>query len=251
MPEAGASARILERGDVFFAYRPRVEQEHPRSIDDLQRFFLILRPDGEERWRRIVVGRKRMPDPARHERLWAYVDRVERCATGVERDFRGEDYETKTRGARHLPAARPAGEGRYAIAHHGRHAHLAYALELPEELGAPQRALHIERQASIIVAVANPERRAPVGLLEERTPELPEEWRRHFRGRRFAPLVPEMLDAEGCELVLIGAAEDAEAELGIHLDAERESEHDAQTFRALGMSRREHPAAPLLDGAWE
>jgi len=54
---------VLERGDVFFFYRPRVEREEADDLEDVQRFFLVLRPDGRQRFRELVVGRKRLPDP--------------------------------------------------------------------------------------------------------------------------------------------------------------------------------------------
>jgi hypothetical protein len=42
----------------------------------LQRLLLVLKPDGARRYRRIIVGRKRLPDPASHEREWAFVAEV-------------------------------------------------------------------------------------------------------------------------------------------------------------------------------
>ena len=38
-------SEVLERGDIFFFYRPRVGVEQVRSLDDVQRFFVVLRPD--------------------------------------------------------------------------------------------------------------------------------------------------------------------------------------------------------------
>lgn len=44
-----------------------------------------------------------------------------------------------SRGERHLSGARPCGEGFYAlVAHHDKHTHLAFVLELPEEIGEVQ-----------------------------------------------------------------------------------------------------------------
>jgi hypothetical protein len=153
-------SRVLERGDVLFAYRPRVDCEAPRSIDDVQRLYIVLGADGSDRWRRVAIGRKRLPGVAEHETHWAFVDRVGRRAT-VVRDLEGHAYATKTRGERWQPAARPAAEGRYAIAEHSDHVHLAYAIELPVSPGPAQRDLGIERQASYIVTVANPLRPFP------------------------------------------------------------------------------------------
>lgn len=40
------AVKVLEEGHLFFFYRPKVEQESPESIDDLQRLILVMRPVG-------------------------------------------------------------------------------------------------------------------------------------------------------------------------------------------------------------
>jgi hypothetical protein len=150
-----------------------------------------------------------------------------------------------------MPEARPVGEGRYAIVDHDGHTHLAYVLELPPEPGPAQRTFNIEREASYIVAVRNPEAPAPpgAGLGSKQRAELPPELVEHFRGRRFAPVdTPELLDHEGVELVLIGAREDAERELGIELDAQSERLETADLFRKLRLPRERVPVEPLARG---
>ena len=71
-----------------------------------------------------------------------------------------EEYETKTRGHRVNPAARPVGEGRYSIVRHHRKnrqpsTHLAYKLEHPgpHKKHDPQDAMNIEPQASFVIQV--------------------------------------------------------------------------------------------------
>jgi len=39
---------VLERGDIFFAYRPRVGTVAAGSVEDIQRFCEILRPHPEQ-----------------------------------------------------------------------------------------------------------------------------------------------------------------------------------------------------------
>src|SRR4051812_28869966 len=63
------------------------------------------------------------------------------------------EYETRTRGVRKIPAARPAAEGIYTILRHGEHTHLANFLELPKHEGPVERELNIKREASYIIAV--------------------------------------------------------------------------------------------------
>jgi hypothetical protein len=44
------------------------------------------------------------------------------------------------------------------------HTHLAYVLELPEEIGEVQEAFNISKEGSYIVTVKNPSAGGPVGL---------------------------------------------------------------------------------------
>ena len=88
----------LERGDIFFVFRPVVGEENPSRLTDVQRFFIVLKPDGRQMFRLLVVGRKRLPEAGVHERFWGFVDRVERSAEALaffcgarEAEGRGED----------------------------------------------------------------------------------------------------------------------------------------------------------------
>ncbi|KAK3015909.1 hypothetical protein RJ639_007645, partial [Escallonia herrerae] len=38
-----------ERGEIFFFYRPKVDKEEAHSLDDVQRFYIVLRPESGER----------------------------------------------------------------------------------------------------------------------------------------------------------------------------------------------------------
>jgi hypothetical protein len=244
---------VLERGDIFWFYRPRVGVDEVRDLDDVQRFFFILGPDGTSHYRRLVVGRKRMPDAASHEREWAFVAEVTDDPEELRDDIEPVRYETKTRGERVVGPARPAGEGRYVIAAHDDHTHFATALELPPAPGPVQRRFGIAEQASYIVAVRNPDADVPpgAGLPRERRADFPPELRERFGGRRFAPLnPPSFLDYPGAEIVLIGATTAAEQELGVELDAEQERLGEADVFAQLGLLPGDVPVEPLARGEW-
>ena len=102
---------ILEEGNIFFLYRPDVNEDEPHGLGDVQRFHIALRPHGGGQARLLTVGRKRLPDVEGHERNWGFVDLVTDKASELEKELREETYETKTRGEQRRPAARPAGEG--------------------------------------------------------------------------------------------------------------------------------------------
>lgn len=40
---------IQERGEIFFFYRPKVEKQEAHSHDDVQRLYIILRPESGEK----------------------------------------------------------------------------------------------------------------------------------------------------------------------------------------------------------
>jgi hypothetical protein len=246
-------SEVLERGAVHFFYRPRVERHAPRGDDDVQRFIVILAPEDRPLFRLLFVGAKRLPDLALRgrERNWAWVARVVGDPADLEGELRGYRYTTKTRGEREQPSARPAGDGEYVLARHEDHTHLAYALVRPDPPGDVQRDLGIAAQASYIVAVKNPEwrpSRPDAGLGAEQTAFYPEALQQKFRDRRWGEVEPAHLDREGAELLVIGATEDPEGELGIRLDPAERAPEDA--FRALGLDRRGHPVAPLFTGDW-
>jgi hypothetical protein len=67
---------ILERGDIYFLYRPRAGAEEAHGLKDVERFYIVLKPWRSREYRLIIVGRKRLPDPEEHNRFWAFVYRV-------------------------------------------------------------------------------------------------------------------------------------------------------------------------------
>ena len=244
-------SRIVEQGDIFFFYQPRVGVDEVDELADVQRFFVVLMPEGAQRYRRIVVRRKRLPDPGEHERIWAFVAEVGDNPEELHDELRRKAYETLTRGVRVQPEARPAGEGRYAIVEHNGHTHLAHVLELPRQPGPAHEAFRIRPEASYIVAVRNPEAEAPpnAGLRPDQRPAYPPELQERFGDRRFIGLDdPSLLDYEGTELVLIGAAEDVESELGVELDPRDVELETADIFRRLRIRPGELPFEPIEQG---
>jgi hypothetical protein len=206
--------RLLERGEMSFLYRPRVETFQPEGMDDIQRLLLVLCPDRKRLYRVIAIGRKRMPSPAPHERFWGFVDLVLDSPQDLRAALDAQTYGTKTRGVRHLPAAMKVAGGRYQIVWHGQHAHLEYDLSSNEA--------DFEPNGDFIVTVANPDPTA-WGLLE--TPPLqfelfddaevhvtiptpfPPDLQQKFGEKRFVALdSTRLLNFPGAELVFISAA---------------------------------------------
>lgn len=163
-------------------------------------------------------------------------------------------YTTRTRGEREQPEARPAGEGVYAIVKHENHTYLAYELELPRRPLKVQESFHIEEEASYILSIKNPDYTTDprfAHLAARRQPQYPPELRQRLQDHSFVPAdPPTFLDYEGTQFLLISAAEDVQQELGIQLDAERESVEDADLFNDLKLARSETTVEPLIQGEW-
>ena len=247
------TTEMVEQGDIFFFFRPKVNEDDPHGIGDVQNFGIVLRPQGGSKVRLLIVGRKRLPDTEPHERHWGVVEAVAKSAKEIEAGLREEHYDTKTRGEREQPAARPAGEGRYAISLEDGQMHFSYALEMPERPGEVQKALRIAPEASFALSIKNPEKGSPAnaGLREEDEADYPDSVQEDFRDRRFDREDMELLDYEGAEFVLVGARNDPERAYGLELEAESADYDHADAVRKLRMAKSRHPVTPLFEGRWE
>jgi len=243
---------IVEEGDIFFLFRPKVNEDKPSGVEDIQNFEMVLRPRGGDNLRVMVIGKKRLPDISDHDRDWGFVESIKPSGKRLEKDTREETRDTKTCGQQEEPAARPAGEGVYAVSLEDGQMHLSFALELPETPGAVQKALRIPPEASYALSVKNPEKGQPVnaGLSSEAKADYPKHLQEKFDDRRFATETLELLDYAGAEFVLVGARMDPEDEYSIDLDTGSEDYESADTIRYLRMVKSRHPVEPLFEGEW-
>ena len=254
--EQNSQAETLERGEIYFLYRPAVGEEEVEGLEDVQRFYLLLHPEGSRNYRLIIIGRKRLPEADRPgERYWGFVDDVMATDKELQEALAPEIYETKTRGERMVGAMRLAGSGEYQLVRHGRHTHLVYELALPGQPSELLRDLNIEREASYIISVKNPDAPAPQGAGLERgqKAKLPQRLQDLFKGRRFINAdPPELLDYKGIEIVLISTAERPE-ELGIDLESEdRATEKDAaEVLNVLYTLQAAEKDRSLLREMWQ
>jgi hypothetical protein len=186
----------LERGDIAFFYRPKVQPADALvEVPGVQSFFCILSPAGGGRARRLRIGRKRMPS-ARGQRFWALVERVGSFQRVLADQLEEERYTTKTRGERYQPGARAVAQGTYAFVRHEDHTHLVYRVEhaehpddLPEEVRVPAEASYV--------------------VLFKRRPRARATWTTVGE--------PDLLDAEDEEIVLVGIDDHTPHERGLDL----------------------------------
>jgi len=214
-------ASTIEQGSVTILYRPRVEEQDPSDLGDVQRLLILLSPEGGTFDRLIAVGRKRMPRSAKHDRFWGFVDLV-LTPYDMNAALAAHVYGTKTRGLRHLPAARAFASGSYEIATHRDHAHLRWHVaRIADDPIAFE--VDVESDADYIVTIANPDPTAwgltePPDLQTDLFDDLelhvtiptpfPPSLQQRFGNRRYANLdTPEWLEHPGAELVFIGAGD--------------------------------------------
>ncbi len=278
------SSEILEYGDIFFFYRPKVGATQVKGIDDVRRFFMVTatesRQPGNEAqkednqlenhitsadagrsntptWYRLfTIGKKSLPevrhtDARRSERYWAKIG-------GIFRDSRELTNELLSSEFREGDSARPVGEGKYAIVNHENHAELAYILEMPKDPGGAQEELGIEKEASYIVSVINPKVPITQGFPSaEQPPQYPQSILDSLgEAENFIPLSKDirLIDFLNAQVILIGAREGKDVlkrEIGIDIKDEEESERTTDIFTKLQIERNRTPIKPLIEGKFE
>jgi len=247
MPKEGVN--VIEKGDIYFFIRPDVSTTEVKGLGEVQRFYMVLNPDSDSKFREIVVGQKKLPDIDEQERFFAYVEHVFSDADELKKELEGGEYETKTRGEREEMPARAVGEGRYVLAQHEDHSHLAYALEQPKTPNQVQKDLRIESEGSYVISVRNPDQGQQ---FTEEKPDYPKEIRDEFGDRKFAKQVdPKMLDFEHSEMILIGAKENPEEELGISISTEEESVSQSDLVNKLKIEKSNKRLKPIEEGKWD
>jgi hypothetical protein len=248
---------ILEQGDIFFFYRPKVRSEKVDNIEDVRRFFVVLAPESNNLYRLLVIGKKSLPEiretEARSsERYWARVGGIFNDPTLLTKELLSKEF-------REGDMARPAGEGKYAFVDHNKHTELAFILELPKELGEAQKELGIQKEASYIITVINPKipRREENLPSTEDPPKYPELILNDFSDdENFVPLSRNLkfIDYQNAQIILIGAREGKDTltqELGINVENENENDHSADIFTKLRIRKDQVPIKPLMQGKLE
>ncbi|KAL7787441.1 hypothetical protein V8C37DRAFT_390312 [Trichoderma ceciliae] len=224
---------ILEKGIIYFFMRGCVDVDRPEEVNDIARTFIILRPiphDAKLRQgplpdagntRILVLPKKVLPASGR-ERYMAFVEKSGASYDEIKGQFlAGEEYETKTKGTRHTPAATPIGEGVYAITTTGRESHLVYMVTIPEKLGEVQKDLGVKEQGSFIISTKNPKYPAPASARLPKEPEYPKKIHEEFRDLRWIPSRPNHLDYDNAQVLLIGESSGIKKALVLHEEDEK------------------------------
>ena len=259
--EEDKSSEIIEHGDIFFFYRSKIDSEEVKELEDVGRFYMVTSSKHgtkKDIHRLFLLGQKQLPEivegkSTSKERNWALNTLTTTNPEDIHKELMPAEYTTKTRGERRIKAATPAGEGKYSIVKHDNHTELAYILELPEIPGPTQSEFEIEKEASYIISVKNPEIQVPgfaAFSAPEKKPQYPKHLKEMFGDRRWIDVQdPALLNYENTQLLLIGARKkDVEEELGIDIDEEKESQRSADLFKELKIRREQVPLKPIFEG---
>jgi hypothetical protein len=62
--EDNKESEIIEQGDIFFFYRPKVDTEEVKGIEDIQRFYMVITPEEkkDDIYRLFLIGQKQLPE---------------------------------------------------------------------------------------------------------------------------------------------------------------------------------------------
>jgi hypothetical protein len=179
---------ILEQGAISFLAAP--DRDGRRSPE---RLWVVLAPAGSRVLRRLAVRRRRLPDPARGQRFFAHLDRVAATAAHLTEDLR----DGRPRGRL---VAQVAAVGRYALARHGDHVHLSWALARACGRGPLASSMGIAASGAWVVCVFS--RSLPPG-------------RNVAAATPLAAATPDALDVLGAEVALVAGSRPRDAALGI------------------------------------
>jgi hypothetical protein len=253
-------AQVIEQGDIYFFYRPKKAAEEVKGIEDIRRFFMVTAPEQDnskksQLYRLFVIGKKSLPEIRKtearsSERYWARVGGIFTDHNELTKELFSDEF-------RKGDAARPVGEGKYAIIakHHQNHAELAYILEIPKEPGEAQKELGIEKEASYIISVINPKIPKSSNLpTTEEPPKYPQEVLDEFsENENFVSLAKDtkFIDYQNAQIIVVGAREGRDAiknEIGIEIEQSLQS---ADISNKLRVRKDQVPIRPLMEGRLE
>ena len=108
-------SEIIEQGDIFFFYRPKIDTEEVEDIKDVQRFYMVTgteesakrKKTKEDTYRLFLVGQKQLPEivdgkSTSKERNWALNISTTSNAEDIHKELLPAEYTTETKGKRRL-----------------------------------------------------------------------------------------------------------------------------------------------------
>jgi hypothetical protein len=115
-PTLPGDTEIIEKGHIYFFYRPKVGVQQVSNLNDVQRLYILLKSISSDQghamhYRLIRIGKKKLPSIKDHNRFWGIVEESTEDLGKIHQLLSFEQYSTITRGDRTVLSCRPAGEG--------------------------------------------------------------------------------------------------------------------------------------------
>jgi len=212
-------AIILEEGEIFFFYRPRIARETAEGIEDAARFFMVLHPLRKSRYRLILLGKARQTTfESGTPQLQASIGKVMSTLDELRAELVEREHWSRVSGMQIRPAALQAAEGIYALLKYRDNTHLIYALDYPIRESGILDEMGVALEGGYTASVLNPDSIEQAGMAKH--PEFPRHLQERFGGRGSIPVDPvEFLNEEGAELILTGVGKEPSEEDGMELNS--------------------------------
>jgi hypothetical protein len=198
---------VLQGGGIYFFYRPKVEN-NPQEV---QRFFLVLQPQIQNKYQLLIVGKKQLP-PTEKNNYFLFLEAIKNNKEELLSALSERHYSTKTKGERILPVSHCLGVGKYLLVAHNNHTHFIYQLTNPSQIKEIQKEFNLQKENDYLISIKNPQATTPpgVGLAEKQKVKFPPSLQNKFTNYSFIPLTTsEFLDYEGVELLLISKGKES------------------------------------------
>lgn len=184
------SCVILEAGVFSLLIRARVGTDTSDQVNDINsiaRSYILLHPiaraeqavkqtlANKNAARVLILPKKALP--SKGERFMAFVAKANASDDDVKDELTtSADYETKTAGIHHTPAATKVCEGTYTLSSAGGRTHLVYVITQPETLGKfPREHLKVQVRGSFLISTRNPTYEGPANVQLPVGPEFSEQ----------------------------------------------------------------------------
>ncbi len=166
--------------------------------------MLLLKPDNKNSYILCLIGKKHLPEET-GESYFTFIEKIFDNYFQLRKDFEEKEYQTKTKGKRHLGRAKCIGYGRYIIFFHNEHTSLAYKIILPEKIEKIQLEFNLKKKDTFIIQVKNTNSNPQMNLASD-GPHFPKNLEKLFKGKKFIPLSSaEFLAYEGTEMLMISS----------------------------------------------
>src|SRR5215212_1922789 len=142
---------ILQSGNIYFFYRPKVENSSNHK-EGVQRFFFVLQPQSQNKYHLLIVGKKQLP-PTEKNNYFLFLEAIKNNQEELLSALGEKHYSTKTRGERTVPVSHCLGIGKYLLVSHDNHTHFIYRLTNPSQIKEIQKEFNLQKEDDYLISI--------------------------------------------------------------------------------------------------